>query len=57
MQIVDPYIQVEKVDGKKIMKNIERDKFAKVIHNELSLLDTEFKCNPMFIYEVKFDTI
>lgn len=24
MQIVDPYIQVEKVDGKKIMKNIER---------------------------------
>ena len=26
-----------------IMKNIERDKFAKVIHNELSLLDTEFK--------------
>ena len=26
-----------------IIKNIERDKFAKVIHNELSLLDTEFK--------------
>lgn len=24
MQIVEPYIQVEKVDGKKIMKNIER---------------------------------
>lgn len=24
MQIVDPYIQVEKVDGKRIMKNIER---------------------------------
>ena len=24
MQIVDPYIQVEKVDGKKIMRNIER---------------------------------
>lgn len=24
MKIVDPYIQVEKVDGKKIMKNIER---------------------------------
>ena len=24
MQIVDPYIQVEKVDGIKIMKNIER---------------------------------
>lgn len=24
MQIVDPYIQVEKVDGKQIMKNIER---------------------------------
>lgn len=24
MQIIDPYIQVEKVDGKKIMKNIER---------------------------------
>ena len=26
-----------------IMKNIERDKYAKVIHNELRLLDTEFK--------------
>ena len=26
-----------------IMKNIERDKYAKVIHNELLLLDTEFK--------------
>ena len=26
-----------------IIKNIERDKFAKVIQNELSLLDTEFK--------------
>ena len=26
-----------------IIKNIERDKFAKVIHNELTLLDTEFK--------------
>ncbi len=26
-----------------IMKNIERDKYAKVIHNELSLLDEEFK--------------
>ena len=24
MQIIDPYIQVEKIDGKKIMKNIER---------------------------------
>ncbi len=24
MQLIDPYIQVEKVDGKKIMKNIER---------------------------------
>ena len=24
MQIIDPYIQVEKVDGKKIMRNIER---------------------------------
>lgn len=24
MQIVDPYIQVEKIDGKKIMRNIER---------------------------------
>ena len=24
MQIVDPYIQVEKVDGIKIMKNVER---------------------------------
>ena len=26
-----------------IIKNIERDKYAKVIHNELILLDTEFK--------------
>lgn len=26
-----------------IMKNIERDKYAKIIHNELSLLDNEFK--------------
>ena len=26
-----------------IMKNMERDKYAKVIHNELVLLDTEFK--------------
>ena len=26
-----------------IMKNIERDKYTKVIHNELSLLDNEFK--------------
>ena len=26
-----------------IIKNIERDKFAKVIHNELTLLDGEFK--------------
>lgn len=26
-----------------IMKNIERDKYAKVIHNELNLLDDEFK--------------
>ena len=26
-----------------ILKNIERDKFAKVIHNELRLLDEEFK--------------
>ncbi len=26
-----------------IMKNIERDKYAKVIHNELTLLDDEFK--------------
>ena len=26
-----------------IIKNIERDKYAKVIHNELTLLDTEFK--------------
>ncbi|MBR6690830.1 MAG: DNA recombination protein RmuC [Bacilli bacterium] len=26
-----------------IIKNIERDKFAKVIHNELTLLDSEFK--------------
>ncbi|MBQ9072533.1 MAG: DNA recombination protein RmuC [Bacilli bacterium] len=26
-----------------IIKNIERDKFAKVIHNELRLLDSEFK--------------
>lgn len=26
-----------------IMKNIERDKYAKIIHNELSLLDSEFK--------------
>lgn len=26
-----------------IIKNIERDKYAKVIHNELSLLDSEFK--------------
>lgn len=26
-----------------IMKNIERDKYAKVIHNELRLLDIEFK--------------
>ena len=26
-----------------IIKNIERDKFAKVIHNELRLLDEEFK--------------
>lgn len=26
-----------------IMKNIERDKYAKVIHNELALLDVEFK--------------
>lgn len=25
------------------MKNIERDKYAKIIHNELSLLDNEFK--------------
>ena len=24
MQIIDPYVQVEKVDGKKIMRNIER---------------------------------
>ena len=24
MQIIDPYIQVEKIDGKKIMRNIER---------------------------------
>ena len=28
---------------KVIIKNIERDKYAKVIHNELILLDTEFK--------------
>ena len=26
-----------------IIKNIERDKFAKIIHNELKLLDDEFK--------------
>ncbi len=26
-----------------IIKNIERDKYAKIIHNELSLLDVEFK--------------
>ena len=26
-----------------ILKNIERDKFAKIIHQELSLLDSEFK--------------
>ena len=26
-----------------IIKNMERDKYAKVIHNELILLDTEFK--------------
>ena len=26
-----------------IIKNMERDKYAKVIHNELLLLDTEFK--------------
>ena len=26
-----------------IIKNLERDKYAKVIHNELRLLDTEFK--------------
>ena len=26
-----------------IMKNIERDKYTKVIHSELSLLDNEFK--------------
>lgn len=26
-----------------IMKNIERDKYAKIIHNELNLLDSEFK--------------
>ena len=25
------------------MKNIERDKYTKVIHSELSLLDNEFK--------------
>ena len=26
-----------------IMKNIERDKYASIIHNELKLLDIEFK--------------
>ena len=26
-----------------IMKNVERDKYAKVMHNELTLLDSEFK--------------
>ena len=35
--------EVDKLLEDKIIKNLERDKYTKVIHQELRLLDTEFK--------------